>query len=688
MRACVVVLLLCCALPALVKAWGAEPQNGQNAYRATDRANKKLRTEKHKVLSENEINHNGLVPGIAGSLPSSPPGIAPSNQSVLVTGGAGFVGMHAALALKKSGRRVFVLDNIDLHTSMELKRDRLALLEEHGIEFVALDVCDAVGLKEVIKSKGITFILHLAGVSDASGGGSMASYRDVVVNNIECFASLLEVLVSLKSPVWNSRETRLVFASSSAVYGDTDVNPFSELEPSGRPQSMYAMSKVANENTARVYYHKYGIRSVALRLSAAYGPWDRPGSLVYSLMYSVAQSIPIKRDFNVFDISGLTYIDDIASGIVACLDASSNEAFLTASQTTQPFVVNLGSDEIISFDALIRSIEASLGAVAIVKTGGSFPEGQPIPLPSIAIAKDVFGYAPRTRLTEGIAATKDWYFKHSGESYIESTSFKFRSGASRNTSLPNAPICFFTTNYAKDISRIDTMALPIESSTPDLYRHYLFTGLPNLTVPGYTTIYMPMPGYQRQVTKSRWPKFMSWKLPWVQEQCRVVFYYDAYFVPNASFPADVWSQLASEIETSPLGFMANKHPSQHTIPKEMFAIVYSRKDTRANIDKTKLWLVQQPKYNEDFFIYVNTHIGYNPRNQAYQQLSWEFWRVYSRELLTIRDQPIFNHFLSMQPQGLKPVPFPRAPYSSRNGSWFPSLGKRGFDNHMYMRSDV
>lgn len=243
-------------------------------------------------------------------------------SSVLVTGGAGFIGMHTAIALRRSGARVVALDNMNSYYSQELKMQRVKLLEAAGAEFVFGDVCNATLLRHLIVTRNVVSIVHLA--AQAGIRYSIAHPHKFIHNNIDCFVSLMETLESLN---FTNSGNRLVFASSSSVYGDTNKVPFSELEPLGRPQSIYAMSKVANENTARVYYHLYGLRSVALRFFTVYGPWGRPDMAIFSFAQNIAEGIPIK-------LYTSTTIE--ASGTLNALDFTDTSAISRILMTLSP----------------------------------------------------------------------------------------------------------------------------------------------------------------------------------------------------------------------------------------------------------------------------------------------------------------------------------------------------------------
>ena len=191
-------------------------------------------------------------------------------KSVLITGAAGFIGMHTSLELNKRGFHVVGIDNMSALYSPKLQTDRVALLKDANIEFIMGDICDEALLVQTIESHKIERVIHLAARPGVRK--SIEVPHDYTKNNVDCFVSVLETMVKT-----DLHKKPLVFASSSSVYGFSSNPPFSESTSDvDRPASLYAATKRSDELIAHTYNHLYNITSVALRFFTVYGPYGRP----------------------------------------------------------------------------------------------------------------------------------------------------------------------------------------------------------------------------------------------------------------------------------------------------------------------------------------------------------------------------------------------------------------------------
>ena len=188
--------------------------------------------------------------------------------TVLVTGAAGFVGMHTALALKKIGMNPIAYDNVNQYYSVELKESRIRELEKQGIPFVRGDVCNVDLLKEIIKRHEITRFIHLA--AQAGVRYSLDHPLEYTRNNVDCTVNILEVMVEL-----GLKNDPLVYASSSSVYGNNRKIPFKETDRVEDPASLYAATKRSDELIAHTYFNLHGVPSIGLRFFTVYGPYGR-----------------------------------------------------------------------------------------------------------------------------------------------------------------------------------------------------------------------------------------------------------------------------------------------------------------------------------------------------------------------------------------------------------------------------
>lgn len=332
----------------------------------------------------------------AGSCRPSTPG----GKVVLVTGTGGFIGYHVALLLKKRGDGVLGYDNFNAYYPIGLKRARARELEEAGVFTLDADLNDADTLRAAMDLCNFTHVLNLA----AQAGVRYATKDpgSYISSNVAGFTTILEV-VKERRPV-----PRVVYASSSSVYGLNTKVPFSEEDAVDRPASLYAATKKSNEMLAHTYNHIYGISLTGLRYFTVYGPSGRPDMAAFSFANNIMRGKPL-RIFRGPDGSELerdfTYIDDIVQGTVAAVDR------IGPSEKPAPFkVYNLGNKSPVTVSYLVDLLEEFLGRKAIRDY---------VPLPAtgdvlrthanVSLAASELGYEPSTSLREGIRKFVEWY---------------------------------------------------------------------------------------------------------------------------------------------------------------------------------------------------------------------------------------------------------------------------------------
>ena len=313
---------------------------------------------------------------------------------VLVTGGAGFIGMHTSLRLRAEGHHIVAYDNLNSYYSLTLKKARLTRLTEQGVHFVHSDVCNTTALASVLDEHHIDRVIHLS--AQAGVRYSLGHPYEYTRNNVDCFVTLLEALKSREN-------VRLVYASSSSVYGLNDKIPFAEGDPVERPASLYAASKRMDELMAYVYHNLYGLPSIGLRFFTVYGPWGRPDMAYYTFTDKIMQGEPIDM-FNHGNLErDFTYIDDVVEGIVASLN------FLLSSAE----VLNLGNNKPVPLKTLIEIIESSVGKKADIRSIEMQPGDMPRTFADITKSQQMLGYEPRTLLDEGIPRFVKWFKEYS-----------------------------------------------------------------------------------------------------------------------------------------------------------------------------------------------------------------------------------------------------------------------------------
>jgi len=305
---------------------------------------------------------------------------------VLVTGVAGFIGMHCAQRLLARGDEVVGIDNLSPYYSVELKKDRLARLK--ALRFEQLDIANTAALNQIFEEK-FDCVLHLA--AQAGVRYSLEHPEAYIQTNVVGFANVLECC--RRNP-----PRHLVYASSSSVYGANTKLPWSESDRVDHPISLYAATKKANELQAHVYSHLFGLNTTGLRFFTVYGPWGRPDMSAMIFAKAIVEGKPIEV-FNHGDMSrDFTYIDDIVEGTLRVLDKPSRYA-----------IYNIGNHTPVPLLEYIATLERVLGGKAKLEMKPMQPgDVKATYADTTALAKAV-GFAPATPLEVGLARLAEWF---------------------------------------------------------------------------------------------------------------------------------------------------------------------------------------------------------------------------------------------------------------------------------------
>ena len=310
-------------------------------------------------------------------------------KNILITGAAGFIGSHVTLKLHQRGDTVIGLDNFNSYYTPQLKRDREALLVKAGVHVVEGDICNSILIDEIIAKHNITHVVHLA--AQAGVRYSLANPQAYVKANLEGFVNILESC--RKNPA-----IKLIYASSSSVYGLNEKIPFSVDDRTDHQVSLYGASKKSNELMAHSYHHIYGIATTGLRFFTVYGPWGRPDMAYFSFTKAILEGKPIdvfnhgklERDF--------TYIDDIVSGTIAAIDLGADYE-----------IFNLGNNQPVALGTFIEVIENAVGKQA-KKNYLPMQSGDVLrTYADIEHSKKRLGFSPKTSLEKGIFSFVEWY---------------------------------------------------------------------------------------------------------------------------------------------------------------------------------------------------------------------------------------------------------------------------------------
>ncbi len=325
-------------------------------------------------------------------------------MTILVTGAAGFIGYHLAVRLLARGETVIGIDCINDYYDPQLKRDRLADLQDRygdRYTFIKVDFSDHVALEAALATYQFDRIAHLG--AQAGVRYSIENPRAYVQANLVGHVNLLEVA--------RARKAAMVYASSSSVYGGNETLPFRVEDRVDHPMSLYAATKKADELMSETYAHLYRIPLTGLRFFTVYGPWGRPDMAMWLFTKAIYAGLPIKvfgegamrRDF--------TYIDDIVSGVVACLDTPpTDDGSLKAGGSKSPHrIYNIGNNNSEELMTMIGLIETACGRAAIKELHPMQPgDVRETSADISAISRDL-GFEPKTKIDVGIPRFIDWY---------------------------------------------------------------------------------------------------------------------------------------------------------------------------------------------------------------------------------------------------------------------------------------
>ena len=331
-------------------------------------------------------------------------------MTILVTGAAGFIGMAVADRLMAQGHAVVGIDNMNDYYPVSLKRARLERLHAaHGklFTFHEQDFADMDAVQHALADQVIEAIVHL---------GAQAGVRYSLINPHAYVRSNLAGHVNMLELARERRVRHLVYASSSSVYGGNDSLPFRVEDRADHPVSLYAATKRADELMSETYAHLFRIPMTGLRFFTVYGPWGRPDMAMWIFTSKIlaGQPIPVfnhgrmQRDF--------TYIDDIVSGIIGCLDhpPADDGAPKPGGSRAPHRLYNIGNNQPEELMHLIAVLEEALGTKAQIDFQPMQPGDVPATFADIsAIAHDI-GFAPTTGIESGVPRFVEWYRAYHG----------------------------------------------------------------------------------------------------------------------------------------------------------------------------------------------------------------------------------------------------------------------------------
>jgi UDP-glucuronate 4-epimerase len=332
-------------------------------------------------------------------------------MKILVTGSAGFIGMHTAEKLLARGDTVIGLDNLNDYYDVNLKKARLARLMAHpNYRHIDADLADRPAMESAFAVHGPERVIHLA--AQAGVRYSKENPHVYASSNLVGFLNVLE-------GCRNFEVKHLVFASTSSVYGGNTKMPYTETDSTEHPLTLYAASKKANEMMAHSYAHLYGIPCTGLRFFTVYGPWGRPDMALFLFTKNIMEGRPIPVFNHGKHSRSFTYVDDIVEGVIRACDQPAQPSQSWNSHIPDPAcsnapyrLYNIGSSQNTPLLRYIEVLEDALGKKAefemLPLQAGDVPD-------TFADCSDLeteLGYAPKVSVEEGVQAFVAWYREH------------------------------------------------------------------------------------------------------------------------------------------------------------------------------------------------------------------------------------------------------------------------------------
>ncbi|MDP8261973.1 MAG: GDP-mannose 4,6-dehydratase [Candidatus Ancaeobacter aquaticus] len=311
-------------------------------------------------------------------------------MNILVTGGAGFIGSHLVERCIAEGHRVICVDNFDTFYDPKIKEKNLSNVINHDMfTLYRDDIRDAKRMDTIFSNTKPDIVIHLA-----ARAGVRPSIKDPLIYedvNLKGTMNILECVRKYKVK-------KMIFSSSSSVYGSRTNIPFKEDEFAQKPISPYAATKMAGEMLCYTYHHLYQIPIICLRLFTVYGPRQRPEMAIHKFTRALLSNEEITLYGDGASARDYTFVSDIVSGIVASIEVECNYE-----------IMNLGDSETVKLSTLIELIQKNCGCNGKITYLGNQPGDVPVTCASIECATKVLKYKPKVNIAEGIEKFVQWY---------------------------------------------------------------------------------------------------------------------------------------------------------------------------------------------------------------------------------------------------------------------------------------
>ncbi len=314
-------------------------------------------------------------------------------MKVFITGVAGFIGSHLAEQLLLQGHHVFGIDNFDPFYPRKTKEKNIIEISKNDkFQFFEADLLDHKNLEEILKQTSCDVVVHLA---------AKAGVRPSLEDPIAYLRCNTEGTLSLLEAMRKTQMSKIIFASSSSVYGKSPIVPFTEEQKLEHAISPYATSKQAGELYTKLYHNLYQFSVINLRFFTVYGPRQRPDLAIHKFIKANMENkeIPFFGDGSM--ARDYTYVLDTVAGIEGAIKKIQNEKTLYETY-------NLGNNQPVTLNELILAIEAATGKACQLKREPTPAGDVPITFANIDRAKRDLGYNPKTQLKQGIDHFYSW----------------------------------------------------------------------------------------------------------------------------------------------------------------------------------------------------------------------------------------------------------------------------------------
>lgn len=316
-------------------------------------------------------------------------------KTVLITGVAGFIGSHLTHKLLDRGDiSVVGVDNINSYYDTKLKNDRISRLKKRNpFSFYKLDISNQTSVSELFSKYKFDYVINLA--AQAGVRYSKENPKSYIDSNVIGFYNIISE--SAKSGV-----SKLLYASSSSVYGSNTSIPFKESDTVDTPMSLYAATKISNEALASSYYYSYGLKTIGMRFFNVYGSWGRPDMAYYKWADTLVAGNVVELRENGEMWRDMTYIDDVIESIDRLVLLSNDSLF-------RPEVFNIGNRSPVKISYMLNCIASGLNIVPKVKI---VPKGEEEPVKTWADTSklyDYIGFIPDTDYKYGLDEFIKWY---------------------------------------------------------------------------------------------------------------------------------------------------------------------------------------------------------------------------------------------------------------------------------------